>query len=273
MSSIYPDAIDGYEQIPLVVDKVTPVNAASVNPLRSAIINIENTLGLNPEGTYDTVRARLDAIETGGGGSGAVTLDDLTDVDTSTSPPGSGDALVFDGTTSTWVPGAPGATSIDDLTDVDTSTTAPALNDILVWDGTNWVPTTNTGGGTGTGNSYFPLSMDGKIPSGVGIRYLSVGDIVTSDVPIILPTEVDLTAAALAISDVETNTYVLRIQKNGSTVASLTMSPGDTIDSQTYSGVTLEAESEITAYIERTVGSGNSNSKSAIATLELRSTV
>lgn len=29
---------------------------------------------------------------------------------------------------------------IDDLKDVDTSTTAPAVNQILMWDGTNWVP-------------------------------------------------------------------------------------------------------------------------------------
>ena len=30
--------------------------------------------------------------------------------------------------------------SIDDLSDVDTSTNAPAVGEILVWDGTNWVP-------------------------------------------------------------------------------------------------------------------------------------
>ncbi len=30
--------------------------------------------------------------------------------------------------------------SIDDLTDVDTSTTAPSANDVLKWDGYNWVP-------------------------------------------------------------------------------------------------------------------------------------
>ena len=29
---------------------------------------------------------------------------------------------------------------IDDLTDVDTTTTAPTVGDVLVWDGTNWVP-------------------------------------------------------------------------------------------------------------------------------------
>lgn len=40
-----------------------------------------------------------------------------------------------------------GATSIDDLTDVDTSTTAPTNGQVLEWDGTNWVPADATGGG------------------------------------------------------------------------------------------------------------------------------
>lgn len=36
--------------------------------------------------------------------------------------------------------GGGGATSIDELTDVDTSTTTPFVGQTLVWDGTNWVP-------------------------------------------------------------------------------------------------------------------------------------
>ncbi len=71
MSSNYPNSIDGYTQLPLAVDKVTNVNASTVNRLRSAIINIENTLGINPQGDYDTVAERLDDIG-GGGGSGDV---------------------------------------------------------------------------------------------------------------------------------------------------------------------------------------------------------
>jgi len=61
--SIYPNAIDGYKQIPLVVDQVTRVDAISVNSLRCAIINIEEELGVEPSGTYDTVRARLDDLK------------------------------------------------------------------------------------------------------------------------------------------------------------------------------------------------------------------
>jgi hypothetical protein len=62
--SVYPNAIDGYAQLPLVIDNSTPINAITVNSLRSAIINIENELGRTPSGSYDTVRARLDALET-----------------------------------------------------------------------------------------------------------------------------------------------------------------------------------------------------------------
>jgi hypothetical protein len=62
--SIYPDAIDGFEQLPLIVDGVTPVNASSVNALREAILNIETELGINPRAESDTVSARLDSMET-----------------------------------------------------------------------------------------------------------------------------------------------------------------------------------------------------------------
>jgi hypothetical protein len=74
MTSIFPNAIDGFEQLPLVVDGITPVNAFSVNTLRSAILNIERELGVDPSGTYDTVVERLDAIEASQGA-------DLTDIE------------------------------------------------------------------------------------------------------------------------------------------------------------------------------------------------
>lgn len=63
MSTLYPNAIDGQAQIPEIVDNVTDVDAASVNPIRSAVLAIEAELGLVPSGTYATVRARLDALE------------------------------------------------------------------------------------------------------------------------------------------------------------------------------------------------------------------
>jgi len=85
-------------------------------------------------------------------GSGSVSsIDDLSDVDTSTTPPTSGQALVWSG--SEWAPAdqaGGGAVSINDLTDVDTSTIPPTTDQVLAWNGSDWVPANQTGGGTGT---------------------------------------------------------------------------------------------------------------------------
>ena len=46
--------------------------------------------------------------------------------------------------------GTGGATAMNDLTDADTATTAPSSGDVLKWDGTNWTPgTDNTAAGAG----------------------------------------------------------------------------------------------------------------------------
>lgn len=62
-----------------------------------------------------------------------------------------------------------GTSVIDDLADVDTTTSAPTIGQILEWDGSNWIPADNDGGlttvstdatitGDGTGGS--PLSVN-----------------------------------------------------------------------------------------------------------------
>jgi hypothetical protein len=78
-TSLYPNQLDNSTSIPIATDKVTPVNAESVNRLRDAIISIESELGLNPSGTFGTVKDRLDFIEAnggGGGGGGSVSVED-----------------------------------------------------------------------------------------------------------------------------------------------------------------------------------------------------
>lgn len=45
-----------------------------------------------------------------------------------------------DFTTYGVISGGGGATTIDELTDVDTTTTPPNIGDVLEWDGSNWVP-------------------------------------------------------------------------------------------------------------------------------------
>jgi hypothetical protein len=61
--STYPRAVDGYSQIRIVVDGVSEVVGRDHNSLRSAVVNIEQTLGTMPQASYTTVRARLDVVE------------------------------------------------------------------------------------------------------------------------------------------------------------------------------------------------------------------
>lgn len=76
-TSLYPNQLDNSTSIPITTDQVTPVNAEVVNRLRDAIIAIESEAGINPSGTYGTIRDRLDALEAGGGGGGgAVSVQD-----------------------------------------------------------------------------------------------------------------------------------------------------------------------------------------------------
>lgn len=60
-----------------------------------------------------------------------------------------------------------GATSIDDLSDVDTSTTPPTTGQILEWNGTNWVPGEQTGGSGGSGSTGTRLSEGQTASSGI----------------------------------------------------------------------------------------------------------
>lgn len=63
MYTVYPDAIDTSNQIPIVTDNVTEVKGEVVNRYREGILAIEGELGIQPSGTYTTVRDRLDALE------------------------------------------------------------------------------------------------------------------------------------------------------------------------------------------------------------------
>lgn len=62
-STIYPLGIDGFAQLPVLIDGVSPVRAEDVNRLRTALIAIQTELGTEPSGSYDSVRLRLDEIE------------------------------------------------------------------------------------------------------------------------------------------------------------------------------------------------------------------
>lgn len=59
MTTVYPNAIDGYNQIRKVRDNIDEIIASDHNALRSAVVALEQTLGIKPQGPFGTVVERL----------------------------------------------------------------------------------------------------------------------------------------------------------------------------------------------------------------------
>ena len=58
--SNYPNKLDTSVEIPVIRDNITEIGSDVLNSLRSAIFNIEKTLGINPQGASgNTVASRL----------------------------------------------------------------------------------------------------------------------------------------------------------------------------------------------------------------------
>jgi hypothetical protein len=111
----YPAQIDTSLSLPQAVDTVTPVQSSVFNSLRSAVIAIENELGVKPSGLYSTVRSRLDTIETTVGNLRIIELDQ--DLGGTLESP-----LVI------GLQGRP------------VSDAGPLVNNVLTWDGIAWTP-------------------------------------------------------------------------------------------------------------------------------------
>lgn len=102
--TVYPNDLDSNDELPVAVDNVTPVKAEVVNRQRSAILAIESELGIQPSGTYATVRARLDALEAFllalGGSLDGLNLQAILSIGNTTGGNNivltSGDALIYD---------------------------------------------------------------------------------------------------------------------------------------------------------------------------------
>lgn len=61
--SKYPAELDDSISLPPSLDLITPVKAEVVNRLRDAILATQAELGVTPSGTFGTVKARLDSLE------------------------------------------------------------------------------------------------------------------------------------------------------------------------------------------------------------------
>lgn len=63
MKSKYPNQIDTPSELPIVRDNITEITSDIVNSLRSAIVQIEKTLGINPQGSIgQTVAQRISGV-------------------------------------------------------------------------------------------------------------------------------------------------------------------------------------------------------------------
>lgn len=143
--SVYPASIDSNLTIIDVVNNVTPIDSKIYNQYKSAIIAIEQELGVKPSGTYATVRARLDALEAGSGGGGGITVN--------------GDLTISS------IP-VPGTIRVAGLQGSPVSTTPPIIGQVLGWNGTAWI------GITVPSLGVFTISLFGR-------QFVEVGQQVT----------------------------------------------------------------------------------------------
>jgi len=161
----YPAQIDNNVTLPLVVDNQSPIGGDTVNRLRNAIIAIENELGAKPSGTFATVRARLDNIETlitqqvvtiagdlGGVPSHPLVIG-LQNRPLSSAAPSPGqvvgwNGIVWEPTNSIQLAQDLGNTHalpyVTGLQGRPVSTQSPTTNQVLTWDGYIWKPVTQS---------------------------------------------------------------------------------------------------------------------------------
>jgi hypothetical protein len=213
MATVYPSQIDSPVTLSTAVDNSTPVDAASVNQLRDAIVAIETELGVDPGTNFTTVRNRLDTYEmlinqilSGGGGGSFVNFGgDLAGTNVSqtvvgiqkrpvsSNAPTPGQALIWSGLL--WAPTTipPGFTAGGDLSGTNTSQTVIGIqnhpvpaptgtNTVLSWSGSvfSWVssvPPTGTAGGDLSGT--YPNPTVAKID---GASVPAAGSLITGNV-------------------------------------------------------------------------------------------
>jgi hypothetical protein len=151
----------------------------------------------------------------------AVALNDVSDVDTATSAPSDGQALLWDATNTKWVPGTVssggGASTLIQLSDVYTSM-SPTDGQVLTYDSTNgWqAEDAPTGGGGGGGLTFIAKTANYTASSGQGILADTSGGAFTVTLPA-SPSTGDQVVVADSGNSFATNR--LTVARNSSTIA------------------------------------------------------
>ena len=141
------------------IDQLGDVDTSTVSPVTNNVLTWDGVNWVPEVSLIESVFGRTGVITAQ---EGDYDIDQLGDVDTTTSAPNIDDVLSWDG--SNWVPvdistsggavtsvfGRTGAVTaqendyrITQLGDVDTTTITPNVDDVLAWDGNNWIPQVN----------------------------------------------------------------------------------------------------------------------------------
>jgi len=100
--------------------------------------------------------------------------------------------------------------SIDDLTDVDTTTSAPQNGQVLKWNGNKWTPANDLTGGGGGGLALTDLSVQSATPAGGGTLVYNDGSGVFTYTPPDLSNFITSIGDAIRDADFTTNGIMKR---------------------------------------------------------------